>query len=159
MSRLLAKLDRKTLKNLPEILEGYETKLQGWQDNVKIDGKNIEAANIEQASWLAYYDEIKVELRTLVEYLEMKEKEVRGRLTMEIIKNASLDHNERTRERLIDAEPEYIRMHSNFLLAGEVYRMADMIVNQFLQRAYALNNLVKIRVAQIQDITLYIDDR
>lgn len=159
MSVILAKLDRKTFKNLPEILETYETRLNGWESNVKIDGKNIESANIEQASWLAYYDQIKVELRTLVNFLEMKEKEIRGKLTMEIIRNSSLDHNERTRERMIDAEPEYIKMHSNFLLADEVYRTADMVVNQFLQRAYALNNLVKIRVAQIQDITLYIDDR
>lgn len=159
MSNILAKLDRKEFKNLPEVLAAYEQRMQGWQDNVKIDGKNIEAANIEQTSWLAYYDEIKVELRTLVNFLEMKEKEMRGKLTRQVIDHSSLEHNERTRERMIDADPEYIKLHSNYILADEVYRMADMITNQFLQRAYALNNLVKIRVASIQDITLYIDDR
>lgn len=159
MSVILAKLDRKEFKNLPEILEAYEKRMHGWEDNVKIDGKNIEAANIEQASWLAYYDQVKVELRTLVNFLEMKEKEMRGKLTRQVIDHSSMDINERTRERMIDAEPEYIRIHSNYILADEVYRTADMITNQFLQRAYALNNLVKIRVASIQDITLYIDDR
>ena len=159
MSTILSKLDTKKLSNVPEILEAYENRLNGWQANVKIDGKNIEAANVEQASWMAYYDEIKVELRTLVNFLEMKEKEIRGKLTRVIIDNSSLDHNERTRERMIDTEPEYIKIHQYYLLADETYRMADMIVTQFLQRAYALNNLVKIRVAQIQDITLYIDDR
>lgn len=159
MSRILAKLDRKQFKNLPEVLEEYEARLKGWQVNVKIDGKNIEAANIEQASWLAYYDEMKVELRTLVDFMDMKVKEVRGILTSVIMKNSSLDTNERTRERMIDAEPDYLRIYQNYLLAKEVYNMADMVTNQFIQRAYALNNLVKIRIAGIQDMTLFIDDR
>jgi hypothetical protein len=156
---VLGKLDRKGLTNLPEILDAFDARMDGWEAKVKIDGKNIEAANIEQASWLAYYDQIKVELRTLVDFMDMKVKEKRGILTNIMIKNMSLDTNERTRERMIDADEEYIRIYQNYLLVNEVYKTAEMIVNSFAQRAYTLTNIVKIRVADVQDITLYIDDR
>lgn len=159
MSTILSKLDRKTFDNLPEILESYENRMNGWKKNVQIDGKNIEGANVEQSSWLAYYDELKVELRTLVDFLDLKIDEIRGKLTSEILNNSSLDTNHQTRERLIDAEPTYVKLYQNKLLAKEVYNTADMIVNNFIQRGYILKNLVQIRTAALQDITLFIDDR
>lgn len=157
MSVILSKLDRKNLTNLDVILANYEDRLDGWKKNIIIDGKNIEGANIEQASWLAYYDEIKVELKTLVDFMDMKVKEIRGNVTIDIIKHSGEAHTHISREKLVDCNPEYLKMYQYYLLAKEVYNLADSITNQFLQRAYVLTNLVKIRVAGIQDITLYID--
>lgn len=155
---ILRKLNRKTFENLPDILLSYEEKIKDWKSHVIIDGKNIEKANIEQSSWLAYYDQIRVELRTLVDFFDMKVKEIRGEVTSYIIQKSEIDHNERTRERMIDASPEYIKIFQYFLQVKEIYNMVDSIVNQFRDRAFVLNNLVKIRIANIQDINLFLDE-
>lgn len=156
---VLSVLDKKDFKNLLSILNDYDDKLKDWKSNIKIDGKNIESANIEQASWMAYYDEIKIELKTLVDFMDMKVKEIRGKVASMILKNSSELHNEKTRERLIDCDPDYIKMYQIYLEVKEVYSLADAIVTQFIQRGYTLTNLVRIRTADIQDITLYIDGK
>lgn len=156
---ILYVLDKKDFKNLVSILDRYDEKLKDWKTHLKIDGKNIESANIEQASWLAYYDEIKIELKTLVDFMDMKIKEIRGKVTNMILNKSSEIHNEKTRERLIDCDPDYIKMYQISLEVKEIYSLADSIVNQFIQRGYILTNLVRIRTSDIQDVTLYIDGK
>lgn len=156
---VLSELEKKSLRNLADILSRYDKRLQGWKENVKIEGKTLEVANVEQASWLAYYDEIKVELKTLCDFMDMKVKEIRGRVMDLILKNSSEVYNEKTRERLIDFDPDYIKMYQIYLEVKELYSLADSIVNQYIQRGYTLMNAVRIRTADIQDITLYIDEK
>ncbi len=68
------------------IINGYYIKLNGWKDNIKLNGKNIEVANMEQASWIAYYDEIRSEIKSILNYYSVKLKQVRGNVYQEIIK-------------------------------------------------------------------------
>lgn len=154
---IIGKLDRDKFTNLLEILDSYDIKMKDWKSHVNIDGKNIQSANIEQASWLAYYDEIRVELKTLLDFFDMKIREVRGNVARLLMSKEDHSLNERTRERYIDADPKYIKTYQLFLEVQEIYNLADSIVKQFTQRAYVLNNLVKIHMSAIQDVTLFLD--
>lgn len=151
---ILAELDRKEFSNIADILSNYDDKLRDWKKHLILEDKNIEKANIEQISYVAYYDEIKVELKTLVDFFDMKVRETRGHILSYILDKSRLDMQEKSRERMIDSDPKYIKIYELYLEVKELYMFADSIVQQFRDRAFALDKLVKIRMAEIQDITL-----
>lgn len=155
---ILLKLDTDKFSNLIEILDAYDSKLKDWKKHLVLDGKNIQSANVEQASWLAYYDEIRIELQTLLEFFDMKVKESRGTAVRRLLNKQDNILNEKTRERLIDEDPAYIKRNMLFLEVQELYNLSHSIVKQFEQRQYTLTNLTKIHQAQISDITLRMDN-
>lgn len=147
---------RKDFAHALNIINDYEKKLSGWQKNLSLDTKNIEKANIEQSSWLAYYDEIKVHLKTMVEYFEYllkNQKAVDIRVLMRTSDKALTD---RMLDKLAEDSQDYKDIFMVYLEVKELYLTADSIVNQLQQRAYALKNIVEIRAKELQGITLHL---
>lgn len=130
--------------------------MEGWEDNLAINGKNLEVCCIEHASWLAFYDEIAVETRYILEYVEMVEREVRGNLYKFIKDTAKKDYVDSAILRVIDANPEYLEIHELLLIVQEQYEKAKTIVKAFEQRSYVLNNIVKIREKELENVTVRI---
>lgn len=153
---ILSLLDRNEFSNIDKILDAYKIEIKDWKSHLIIDGKNIEKANIEQMSHLAFYDEIKVELKSLLDFFDMKVKQVRGEVLSYIIKNSRLDLQERARERMIDSDPKYIKIYEIYLNVKELYNKLESIVENFRDRAWVLDRLVKIRIASLQDVTLFL---
>ena len=153
---ILSLLDKKEFSNIDKILEAYKKEIKDWKSHLIIDGKNIEIANIEQMGHLAFYDEIKVELKSLLDFFDMKVKQVRGEVLSYIIKNSRLDLQLQARERMVDSDPKYLQIYETYLHVKELYNLVDSIVTNFRDRAWALDRLVKIRIAALQDITLFI---
>ncbi len=153
---ILSVLDKKEFSNIDKILKAYKKEIKDWKSHLIIDGKNIEIANIEQMSHLAFYDEIKVELKSLLDFFDMKVKQVRGEVLSYIIKNSRLDLQLQDRELMVDSDPKYLHIYETYLTVKELYNLVDSIVTNFRDRAWALDRLVKIRIAALQDITLFI---
>lgn len=137
------------------VLEAQD-RLKGWEENLSIDGKNLEVACIEHASWLAFYDEIAVELKYTLDYMEMIEKEVRGSLLKMIKDSYQKEYTDTSIQRVIDANPEYLEAHELYLIVQEQYEKAKSVVKAFEQRSYVLNNIVKIRSAELEHVTIRI---
>lgn len=140
--------------NLPNFIEKIEDALNGWQDNIKIDGKNIEYANVEQPSWIAYYDQLAVEVYYNLEYLDMTVKRVRAERMKFIKENSSVDYTDSAIQKLIDGDKEYIKYYEMYLIIKELYDKCKSIVEAFKQRSYSLNNIVKIRERELENITI-----
>ena len=144
----------KNLSNLPEFLEKYSKELENFEKNLSLRNKNIQTACMEQPAWASFYDQMRVELETLVDYLEMKVKESRTIAFKTIIEHSKINYSERQIERIIDGDSKYMSYQTLYLEARELYLKAKSVVSQFEQRGYALNNIVKIRVAQLEDVIL-----
>lgn len=153
---ILRVLDKKEFTNLDKILEAYQTRLDGWQENLIVDGKTLAKANNEQPSWLAFYDEIKVELKTLEDFFEMKVREVRGQVLGYILTNAKQELQDRARERMIDADPKYVKIYTMYLEVKALCSLAETIVNDFRDRAWVIDRCVKIQIAALGDVTLHL---
>lgn len=147
----------KKLAQIPALLDSILGKIQDWKSDLKIRDKNIEAANIEQPSLIAYYDQVAVELHAVVKYLDMVEKEVRGSRMKTIKENMQREYSDTSIQRLIDADPEYIKVHSLLIEVEEVYESVKSIVKSFEQRSYSLNNIVRIREKELENITIRMD--
>ena len=150
----IGKLGGDSLSNLPDVLDSINKRLEGWEDNIRIDGKNIESANVEQPSWIAYYDQIAVEAGTIMDYAEMLVKRVRAERMVYIKVNAGKDYTDTAVQRAIDGDKAYIRYQQLYLEVKEMYEKCKAIVDAFRQRSYSLNNIVKIRENELENITI-----
>lgn len=138
-------------KNLPNVLEQYENELLNADDNLRLKGKTIQVANRENPTWKSYYDQRKAELKTLVEYLEVQVKRVRGRLYRQYNEKYSRELDHRAIEKYIDNEDAVLRTTEVLLEVKELYEKYQSIVEAFTARGYALNNITKLRVASLED--------
>jgi len=72
---------------LSSLLVGYDKDLREAKDHLSMKGKTIELANKEQAAWLAYYDERRVELEVIYDYVEKWAEGKRGSMFEHIHSN------------------------------------------------------------------------
>jgi hypothetical protein len=136
-------------------LDAALSKIKDYKTHLSLKGKNIEVANVEQASYLAYYDEIRVDLKSLLAYYEVRVREAKSAAWKLINDVSKLDHSDREKEILVNNNPAYQKINRVYLEIKEMHDTLDSICDQFKNRAFTLNNIVKIRVAALEDITLY----
>lgn len=144
------------LSNLDEILASYSELLKNESNkDISISGKTIQYANQEQASIFSYYDQIRVELETICDFLELKGREVKAASIKSILKNSEKSYGERILEKMVDDNPKFIDIQKKILKTREVYLLAKSIVDSIEHRGYALTNITKIKVAAIEETILY----
>ncbi len=132
-------------KNLGTILGDYLNDLSEAEDNLKIDGKTLERANRENASWKFYYKQRLVELNTLTKYFEREIDRVRGKLFKSLsYPNSNLDLSDRAKEKYIDTEQAYLDINEIYLEVKEVRDGFEAIVDAFTDRGYALKNSMQV---------------
>jgi len=140
-----------------DVLKEIDKKIKDWKKDLSLNAKNIQLANVEQVSLLSYYDEIRVDTKSLLEYYEMKVKQVRSEALHNINKYSVKDHNSMEKDKMIDSDKTFLKYKQIYLDVYEMYNMLSSISEQFKNRAFMLNNIIKIRTAALEDITLYDD--
>lgn len=138
-----------------DFLKAATKKIENHKEHLSLRGKNIEVANVEQASYLAYYDELRVDLKSLLTFYEVRMKEAKAVAWKTINDHSKVSHSDREKEILVNDDPSYKKVVRTYLLVKEMFDTLDSICDQFKNRAFSLNNIVKIRVASLEDITLY----
>lgn len=139
---------------LPTILEEYEKALLDAEANIKITGKGLEQCNKENSTWQHYYNEKRVELKTLCEFLELQVNRVRGKLFKSYTEMNNRELSDRAKDKYIDNEKAYLDLYELYLEVKEMKEKYQSVVDAFTTRGYALNNITKIRVASIEDVIL-----
>lgn len=152
------KIGGEKLKGLPAMINSIENKIRDAPQDISLNGKNIQSAVVEQPSLLAYYDEVAVEAYSIVKYVDALVKKVRADRLKFIKENSQRDYTDTSIQKVIDGDPEYIKMYLIYLEVVEVYDKCKSIVESFKQRSYSLNNMVKIYENEIQNITIRLDN-
>lgn len=150
----MAKKWKEKLAKAAENILQAEKDIEGWEEKLEINNKNLELCCVEHASWLAYYDEIASELKYTVDFVQMIEDQVRGELYKHIKDTAQKSYNDSGIKMVIDANPDYIEVHEIFLMAAEQYLKCYKVVKAFEQRSYMLNNIVKIREKELEHVVI-----
>lgn len=159
MSSTLAKLgakDSKTGKfaNLVTMIIQYEKDMADADKNLEIKGKTLERANVENASWHFYYDQRRAEIANIVRFLESEVEKVRGNLYKSYKEGHSIALSDREIGRYIDTEQAYLTVYRMLLEVKELHDKYQGLVESFTTRGYALNNIVRIRVAGLEDVEI-----
>lgn len=145
---------RDKLVKVADNLDDARKQLAGWEEKLVIDGKNLELCCVEHASWFAYYDEIAVELKYSLEFVEMLENQVRGELFKHAKDTYKREYTDSSIMKVIDANPDYLEVHEVLLIVQELYDKARSVVEAFKQRSYVLNNIVKIREKELEHVVI-----
>lgn len=138
-------------KNLPQVIDTYQKALEEVEDNLKIRGKRLEWANVEQAAWLSYYDERRIELRVLVKHLEAKVQRKRGQLWIFYTEQYNRELGPKDKDQYINTDEQYLTQYDLLLEVEELYKKYDSVVEAFRSRGYALRNITEIRVHSLED--------
>jgi hypothetical protein len=144
----------KDYSNLSDLLAVYEDALTDVEKNLRIKGKTLQEANVENPTWQSYYDERRVELHTLVKYFDAQVQKTRGKLFKGYTENYSYDISDRAKDKYIDHETAYLNVYELFLEIKELYEKYESVVDAFRSRGFALNNITKLRVASLEDSTI-----
>ena len=140
-------------KNLGKILEPYMSELEEKDEHLRIKGKVLEHANREQASWLSYYDERRIELSTYVKFFEMEIARVRSE-ALKGMESYPRELSDRAKEKYIDSNEKYLEVCENFLAVKELHGLYESAVESFKQRGFALRNITNLRVASLEDVVV-----
>lgn len=142
------------LSNIPEILDKYEDALVGHENHLKIKGKNLESANVENPSWMAYYDQRKIELHSLARFIEMKLEQEKGKLWKAYTEAYSRELSARDKDQYISKDPSYLKVYQVLIIIEELLKKYSSVVDAFQNRGYALRNITSLRVASMEDVVL-----
>jgi len=151
LSRLPDLGKRFKFDKLPEVLAEYEKEIDEANGRIKLKGLKLDHANRENPSWTAYYDQRRIELYTIVKWLDANVKRVRSTLFKNLYKNQPYDLSDTAKNKFVDSEPAYLDAYELYLEGKELYETYQSIVEAFKARGYALNNITKTRVASLED--------
>lgn len=135
-------------EKLPAVLESYEDDLEKSRGIMAIEGKTFDQAYKEQCAWPIYYGRRRQEVKTLVKYMESQVAKTRGGLYRKFVENHNRDLGERTIEKYINNEQEYLRMNELLLEVEELYEVFGAIMDAFDKRGFALRDATTARAAE-----------
>lgn len=139
------------LENLPAIVKRYKESMVNCEDKIALKGKRLEHANREQASFLFFYDQRRAELKTILDFIDARVKRVRGDIFRRYTEKSNFDLSDRAKEQYINRDAEYLDTYELYLMIKEIFDKYCAIVDAFKARAYALNNITKIKTSNIED--------
>lgn len=134
---------------LPEIFQQYEQDIDDVQPRLSLEGKTGAQAQREQCAWPYYYKVRKAELTKLLKYMDARVSSVRGSLAKRY-DNGSRALGERTRERYIDNEDEYLRMYELYLEVLELHDKFAAICDAFELRGFAIRDWTQLKINQLE---------
>lgn len=145
---------KERFKNLPEILANYDGELKNSEQDLAVKGKSLENANKENAGLYSYYDQRRLELKTLVDFMDNQVQRTRGRLWRTFTENNNRELSDRTKDKYIDGEQAYLDIYEIYLEVKDLQQQYESVVEAFKLRGYALKNITEIRVASLENVLL-----
>jgi len=149
LTTMLKKVKGIPPERIPELLKIYEEEYDGFDDKLTMEGKTIGVANRENASWLSYYDERRIEIGSVAKWLEMDLARVKAKLYKNITEGYDFNLTEAGKQTYIAGEQEYIVRRTALLEVQELYEKFESAVESFKQRGYQLRNLTELKIAQL----------
>jgi hypothetical protein len=145
---------KERFKNLPDLLAAYDGDLKNAEQDLAIKGKSLENANKENPSLHAYYDQRRLELKTLVDFMDNQVSRTRGRLFKAFTENNNRELSDRAKNEYINGEQAYLDIYEIYLEIKDLQQQYESVVEAFKLRGYALKNITEIRIAQMENVLL-----
>lgn len=139
------------LSNLPTILQRYEGYLHDVADNLRLKGKPIGEANSEQPAWLVYYDQKKVELKSVLQLVEAHVDKIKGEQWQKYTEVHTRELSSRDKDAYIKKDSNYLNAYQLLLCVQELYDKYVAVVDAFVARGFSLRNITNLRVAQVEN--------
>ena len=142
------------IKSIFPVIERYSEIIEQGKTHLELKNKRIDFATIEQSSWLNYYDERRIELKKVLELVQILVDKKYGALWKHYTENVSLDMSPKDKDHYIKTDERYLIMKEVLLEVRELYEKAEALVEAFKARGYSINNLTRLYTNNVNEIML-----
>ena len=139
---------KKDLNKIDSIIAIYNEDLKSADETINLRGKRIDIANAEHSGWANYYHEKEVEVKHILNYMEMKLDEVHGALWQKYTEKMNIVLANKDKEEYIKHDPIFLNIYEQYLKIQELHEQFLRLNESFKKRGYNLNNLTKLVIAQ-----------
>lgn len=146
---------KRDLSNVDAVMADFDDRMKDYKEDLRLDGKNIEKANMEQAAFHAYYDQIRAELESMFRKAEIYHDTKLVETIASLERKATKQHSDTSLVRLAHGDKAFAPIRVALAEIEERLGKAKSICSSFDKRGFALNNIVKINIAQLRDIMIY----
>jgi hypothetical protein len=141
--------------NIIPVLTKYKEIYKKADDQIKLNnGKSLMEANSMQPSLVSIYGELLCELNTLQAFMENTIKVKEAELYKEYRENVSYDYTQNEIKSLMFLDEKYKALRSLYLEVIEWKKKFENVKDAIGARGFALNNITKAMVAQIEQAIL-----
>lgn len=135
-------------------LQLYENLIEAAPALFELDGRSLEDACKGHANDLMSYNVMLQECKTIEDIVKMKMEETESLLYRKYNENHQRALGQRDIGQYIKGDPEYIQIFEVLLEVTIVKRKLEAIVEALQGHGWSISNIVKLRIAQLEDVTL-----
>lgn len=141
------------LSQIPAQLVIYEQLVQNAEPLFQLSNKGLEETCKEHAQNLMFYDLMFQECKTIEDTIRMKIDEIEGELYQKY-QGGQRALSSTDIKNYIKGDPRYVAALEILLEVAHVKRQLEAVVEALKSMGWSIANIVKLRVAQLEHITL-----
>lgn len=142
------------LKRMAHKVDLFEAMIQAAEPCFELSGKGLEEVCKRHAQDLMTYDQALQECKTVEDIIRMKLEEKEGHLYKKYNENHQRALGQRDIGQYIKGDPEYVEIYEIVLEIVHVRRKLEAIVEALKSMGWSVSNIVKLRIAQLEHVTL-----
>lgn len=141
------------LGKIPERIELYEQLVNSAEPLFQLSGKGLEETCKEHAQNLMMYDLMLQECKSIEDTIKAKLEEIEGELYRSY-QTGPRALSSTDIKNYIKGDPKYVAAYEVLLEVALTKRKLESVVEALKSMGWSINNIVKLRVAQLEHITL-----
>lgn len=142
------------LSNINHVLSFYDTEFENIGHHLKIKGRLLDQALIEQPSWVGHYEVHKASLKTLRKYIESRIERARGKLWRQYSEKSNREMTFQDKGNYANHDPVVVELTRLFHEVSEREEQYAAACEALKQRGFMLNSLVKAKSGGFDTILL-----
>lgn len=143
------------LDRIPDRIELYKQLCDAAAPLFELNGVGLEEACKEHAKNLMYYDMMLQECRTIEDTVKAAIEKIESELYRSLNEsNGNRALAQRDIMQYIKSEPKYVSAFEILLVVHHQRRQLEAIVEALKSMGWSLNNIVKLRISQLENTTL-----
>lgn len=153
MSFLFVLEEDKLADQLPKIFDNYENHIKNAEPLFDLEDMRLELIARNLAQHQVFYAHRATEMKHVVKWLENYKAKLEARFT----KNYSQGQRAlgvREAQTFISGEKDIVELNQLIIEASLLYTQLDEIVEAFKQMGWMLGHVTKLRVAELQEVTI-----
>lgn len=142
------------LGKIPGRIAIYEQLIDGAEEVFKLEGKGLEECCKVHAQNLMFYDVMLQECKTIEETIKGKVDEIEGQLYQKYHSGMQLKLSTTDIRQYIKGDPAFVKACEILLEVQHTKRRLEAIVEALRSMGWSINNITKLRIAQLEHTIL-----
>lgn len=142
------------LGKIPGRIAVYEQLIESAESVFQLSGQGLEELCKVHAQNLMFYDIMLQECKTIEETIKGKVEEIEGQLYQKYHSGVQMKLSSTDIRQYIKGDPHYVKSCEILIEVQHTKRRLESVVEALKSLGWTLNNIVKLRIAQMDHVTL-----